>query len=176
MIRREHQSVCMRRVHESIRKIVEQSGYEYVNSELRTEEGHPVLCVYIDSLGGISIKDCETVSRCLGRMLDEGGLDLPEKYFLQVSSPGVERPLLAFSDYERLAGKKARLKLREPIDERKTMTGIIESAIDGIIVLLDDEVGRMRISFENIIKANLVFESPSSNKPGKKEKNKRRQQ
>ena len=174
----EHPVTGFRGVHESIREMVENSGYEYVGSELATEEGHSVLCVYIDTLGGINVKDCEIVSRRLGKMLDEIDPGLPEKYFLQVSSPGVERPLLLFSDYSRFAGKKVRLKLKEPINERKTLLGIIENAVDGIIVLLEEETGRIDISFDSILKANLVFELTIPTKPGKgkKDKNKRRQQ
>lgn len=176
MVREERQTSEIRRVHESIRGLVEQSGYEYVGSELLSEDGRPVLCVYIDSLGGINVKDCETVSRRLGKILDEIDSCLPERYFLQVSSPGVERPLLVFSDYERFVGKKIRLKLRESIDGKKTMTGVIGSSIDGMIILIEDEAGRVDIQFDNIVRANLVFDPPSPCKPGKKEKNKRRQQ
>lgn len=176
MVSEGYPTAGMRSVHESIREMVEHSGYEYVGSELVTEEAHSVLRVYIDSLGGINVKDCETVSRRLGKMLDEIDPGLPERYFLQVSSPGVERPLLVFSDYERFIERKIRLKLKESIDERKTLAGIIESAVDGEIVLFEEEAGRVNISFENILKANLVFEMATPNKPGKKEKNKRRHQ
>ncbi|MBP7078837.1 MAG: ribosome maturation factor RimP, partial [Synergistales bacterium] len=62
---------ALRRMHGSIRELVEASGYEYVWSELVMEEGRSVLRVLMDSLGGVNVKDCETVSRKLGRMLDD---------------------------------------------------------------------------------------------------------
>ncbi|MBN1332380.1 MAG: ribosome maturation factor RimP, partial [Synergistales bacterium] len=162
----EHPAAGIRSVHESIRVMVENSGYEYVGSELATEEGHSVLSVYIDSLGGINVKDCEIVSRRLGKMLDEIDPGLPERYFLEVSSPGVERPLLVFSDYLRFAGKKVRLKLKDPLDERRTLVGIIDNAVDGEIVLQEEEAGSIVISFDRILKANLVFELKKPEKPG----------
>ncbi|MDO9509051.1 MAG: ribosome maturation factor RimP [Thermovirgaceae bacterium] len=176
MVKGERETSGISRIHDNIRELVENCGYEYVGSELLVEDRRSVLEVFIDSLGGINVKDCETVSRRLGKMLDEGNPGLPERYFLQVSSPGVERPLLRFGDYERFVGKMVRIKLREAVIERKTLTGVIESSIDGKIVLLECEAGSLNILFENILKANLVFELPKSNKPGTKEKNRRRQQ
>ena len=177
MVIEEHPAAGIHDVHESIREMVQNSGYEYVGSEMVTEDGHSILCVYIDSLGGINVKDCEIVSRRIGKMLDEIDSGLPEKYFLQVSSPGVERPLFVFSDYSRFSGKKVRLKLKEPINEKKTLVGVIETALDGRIVILEDEAGRIDISFDKIRKANLVFDPPVPTKPGKgkNDKNKGRQ-
>lgn len=163
-------------IHGSIRETVELSGYEYVSSELTREDGRPVLQVFIDTLGGLNISDCENVSRRIGKMLDEGSFRLPEKYFLQVSSPGVERPLFSLSDFQRFSGSKARIRLKDPVDEKKTMTGIIVSAENDLILLKEEESGMLEISYGNVLKANLVFSMPGSGKPGKKEKNKRRQQ
>ncbi len=174
MVKKEH-GIAGHRIHDNIRELVESSGYECVCSELTVEDGHSVLRVFIDSPDGINVKDCEIVSRRLGKVLDEGEECLPERYYLQVSSPGVDRPLTRFEDFTRFAGEMARIKLREAVDGRKTIKGIIESAIEGRIVLVDSEAGSLNILFENILKANLVFEPPDSNKPIKKGKSRRRQ-
>jgi ribosome maturation factor RimP len=133
--------------------------------------------VFIDTLGGLNVSDCENVSRRLGKMLDEGAFRLPERYFLQVSSPGVERPLFSFSHFRRFSGSKVRIMVKDPVGEKKTLTGIIESAENDLILLNEEESGMLEIGYGNVLKANLVFSMPGSEKPGKKkEKNKRRQQ
>lgn len=176
IVKKEHGTVGSHRIHDNIRELVESAGYECVCSELTIEEGNSVLRVFIDSPDGINVKDCEIVSRRLSKVLDEGDQWLPERYYLQVSSPGVERPLIRFEDFTRFVGEVARIKLRESVNGRKTIKGIIESAIEGKIVLADSEAGTLDILFENILKANLVFEPPDSNKPIKKDKSRRRQQ
>jgi ribosome maturation factor RimP len=162
--------------HEGIKDIVESKGYEYVGSELVSEDGRPVLRVLIDSLGGLNVKDCETVSRIVGKWLDESDPGLPDRYMLQVSSPGVERPLLRPEDFARFQGKKARVRLREAEKDRKTLAGVIGEVNGGNIIIDDEEAGSIEIHFENIAKANLVFEMPGKSKPGKKDRKRRGQQ
>lgn len=167
---------ALRRMHGSIRELVEASGYEYVWSELIMEEGRPVLRVLLDSLGGINVKDCEVVSRKLGRMLDDLYPGLPDRYFLQVSSPGVERPLMTLSDYGRFAGKRAKVRLKEGVDGRKNLTGTILSASGDVVRFDEDELGEVALPFADISRANLLFEMPGPSGPEVKGKKKRGQQ
>jgi len=163
-------------VHKEIKDLVERSGYEYVWSELVQEEGRHVLRVYIDSLGGINVRDCETVSRRLSRMLDESDPGLPEKYFLQVSSPGVERPLIRISDYERFSGKRAKIRLKNEVSGKKSLTGSILAVKGDSIDFDDDDDGLFNIEFVEILKGNLLFDLPVPQKHVNKGKKKRRQQ
>ena len=167
---------ALRRMHGSIRELVEVSGYEYVWSGLIMEEGRPVLRVLIDSLGGVNVKDCEIVSRKLGRMLDDLDPGLPERYYLQVSSPGVERPLVSMSDFERFTRKRVKVRLKEGVNGRKNLTGTILSASGDVVRFDEDELGEVALPFADISRANLLFEMPGPSGPEVKGKKKRGQQ
>ena len=144
----------------AIEKIVAELGYECVNVALASEDGRPVLRVMIDSIGGINVKDCETVSRTISRFLDdpesEEAEKLGDRYYLEVSSPGLERPLFTSADYERFRGKEARIKTRELVDGRKTHIGLI-AASDDMIVTLDTEQGPRDLRLDNVARATLIF-------------------
>jgi len=159
----------------AIEKIVVELGYECVNVALVTEDGRPVLRVMIDSIGGIVVRDCETVSKAINRFLDAPdsaeAADFGDRYYLEVSSPGLERPLFTSADYERFRGKEARIKTREVIDGRKTHVGFI-AASDDKNVVLDTEQGARTLRFADITRATLVFRGlePQAKKPQKAKK------
>ena len=159
----------------AIQKIVGNLGYECVNVALTTEDGRSVMRVIIDSLGGINVSDCEAVSKSINRYLDEwdsageGKADsLGDKYYLEVSSPGLERPLFTFADYERFKGKEARIKTLEAIDGRKIHVGFIE--ISGTSIRLETEEGIREIPFEAIVRGSLVYRGLEPQKPKKLKK------
>ena len=156
----------------AIENIVTGLGYECVHTGIRNEAGKLRLQILIDTLGGINVDDCERVSKRVNKFLDENP-DIPEtgkgRYYLEVSSPGVERPLYKFSDYERFSGKEARLRLSDPIEGRKTFTGIIIGINEGYVELqCEDE--NYSIPFTNIKGANLVFrfDNDKHDKKGRK--------
>ncbi len=173
----------------AIEQIVTGLGYECVHTGIRNDAGKLRLQILIDTLGGINVDDCEKVSKRVNKFLDESP-DIPEtgkgRYYLEVSSPGVERPLYKLNDYERFSGKEARLRLSDPIEGKKTFTGIIIGINDGYVetqyensnssyVELKCEDGNYSIPFTNIKGANLVFRFESekhtrkSSKKGRKE-------
>lgn len=139
--------------------IVTQLGYECVNVAIRTDNGRLKLQILIDTLGGITAGDCELVSGHVSKYLDEH-TDLPAldkgRYYLEVSSPGIERPLFTANDYERFTGREARLRLSESIAGRKTFTGVIRGVRDNVIEL-ECEDGMKHIPFANVKGGNLVY-------------------
>ena len=151
----------------AIEAIVTELGYECVNVAWATEEGRLVLRVMIDSLGGINVEDCEGVAKRVNRYLDgkdaqgEGGRS---GYYLEVTSPGVERPLFTPGDYERFKGKEVKIKTHALIDGRKTHVGIIETS-DNTSVTLKGGAGR--ISFSDIARATLIFKGLEPQEPKK---------
>jgi ribosome maturation factor RimP len=155
----------------AIEAIVTELGYECVNVASVTEEGRPVLRVMIDSLGGINVGDCEVVSKAVNRYLDgkdaQGAGDWSDRYYLEVTSPGLERPLFTPGDYERFKGKEARIKTHTLIDQRKTHTGVIETS-DGVSVTLKTEEGARRIPFDDVARATLIFRGLEPQEPKKK--------
>ena len=156
-----------------IEDIVTGLGYECVHVSLRTDFGRVKLQVLIDTLGGINAGDCETVSGHVSDFLDSSE-EIPElekgRYYLEVSSPGIERPLYKFDDYKRFQGREARLRLSAPIEGRKTFTGKIQSAEnDSVKILCED--GEKDIPFSSIKGGNLVYRfgnEESKRRKGKK--------
>ena len=160
-----------------IEEIVTRSGYECVHVEIRTDFGRMKVQILIDSLGGINVDDCETVSRHVNKFLDDNP-ELPEldkgRYYLEVSSPGVERPLYSLGDYERFQGREARLRLGKFIGDRKNFTGVINAVRDDNIELETDG-GMITIPFEIIKGGNLVYRFEDENEnDSKKSRSKRK--
>ena len=159
---------------QQIQEIVTRSGYECVHVGVRTDFGRMKIQILIDTLGGINVDDCEEVSRHVNKFLDENS-DMPEldkgRYYLEVSSPGVERPLYTLNDYERFSGREARIRLSQLLEGRKTFTGIIQAVDEKNINLLCDGEEKL-IPFEIIKGGNLVFrfedENNNENKRRKK--------
>ena len=124
-------------------------GYELVDLE-SSRSG--LLRVFIDSAEGIKVEDCARVSRHLARALVVEGIDYER---LEVSSPGLDRPLKRIEDYERFAGREASVKLKLPRDGRRRFEGRLAGVEAGAVVLEVDGV-RHRLAFEDIDRARLV--------------------
>ena len=148
------------RVQQEILKIAERvtssAGLETVDVELRGGPRNGLIRIFIDRPEGVSLADCEEVSRQMGPILDVEDL-MPGPYRLEVSSPGLDRKLVKPTDYERFAGKKARIKMRRPIDGRKQFTGRLEGCVDGA-VSMNSEGTLRRLRLEDIEQARLVVE------------------
>lgn len=151
---------------DKIENIVTGLGYECVYAGLRSDFGRLKVQVLIDTLGGINAGDCELVSNTVSDYLDTV-TDVPElgskRYYLEVSSPGIERPLFKLTDYVRFQGREARIRLSKLIDGRKTFTGIINSVIDNNINILCDD-REFNIPFEAVKGGNLIYRFNDNNK------------
>jgi ribosome maturation factor RimP len=152
-------------VEELIVPILDDFGYELVDLQYKKEGSSMALCVFIDKPGGITLDDCVTVSREVGAILE---IEDPIKaaYRLEVSSPGLDRPLKKPADFERFAGQKIKVKTLCMLDpdrrghSRKTFTGEL-LGLDGdmIRIALDDKRGGVAmIAVADLEKANLVEE------------------
>lgn len=123
-----------RRAAELIRAAVEEQAFELVHVEYHARGNSPVLRVYIDREGGVSLDDCVELSRRIGVLLDVEDL-IPSQYVLEVSSPGIERPLFAERDYRRFTGQEVRLTTVEKVESRRNFKGVIEAVGDGKVQL-----------------------------------------
>ncbi len=147
---------------ETIEKTIEQlcqplaasHDLEIVQVQYRREALGWILRVYIDGAKGVSINDCEVFSRELSHVLDfEDPID--GNYHLEVSSPGLDRPLVKPDDFNRFAGREITLKTRNAVDGRKNFKGILNGLHDDRIILNID--GRQcEIEWSLVEKANLV--------------------
>lgn len=142
-------------VEDLIREVLAGDGVELVHVEYQPRGAASVLRIYIDKPGGVNLSDCERVSRHVGVLLDVEDL-IPHQYVLEVSSPGIERPLFREEDYQRFSDKEVRLETVEKIEGRKNFVGFIRDFQEGILTL-DCEGAMYRIPFGQIRKANLVF-------------------
>ena len=144
-------------VTELVESIVTPLGYELVGVEYIPQGKHSVLRVFIDSENGVVLEDCEKVSRQLGSVLD---VEDPVKgqYLLEVSSPGLDRPMFKLEDYERFNGQLVKMRLHDKQDGRGKVKGRIQNVIDSEISLLLDDGEQIEVHFDNIDKANLVPE------------------
>jgi ribosome maturation factor RimP len=140
-----------------IRRPVEAMGYELVGVQLiRKGRRGSVLRVYIDHADGIDLDDCSRVSHQLSGVLDVED-PIAETYDLEVSSPGLDRPLFEPAHFERFKGRQVRLKLATAVFGRKKLEGTL-LGIDGDSVLLDEAGERFRVAFGQIDSARLVPE------------------
>jgi ribosome maturation factor RimP len=154
-------------------------GAEVVDLEFKSDQGGWVLRVFVEKLGAadsnldtrsaaIDLELCSNIARDLSPALDVADL-IPHRYNLEISSPGIERPLKKERDYVRFAGKKAKLRLHEASQGEKVVTGILEGCEAGKVRLADGH-RRHEIPLEQIASARLVFEFGPAPKPGKKQK------
>jgi len=124
--------------------IVEGLNYELVDVEFIKESANWYLRVYIDKPGGISIDDCQAVSEKISEVLDEKD-PIEQFYFLEVSSPGLERPLKTERDFIKYKGELVEVKLFQPIDGKKIFEGKLIGLINDMIVI---NQGGNNIEFE----------------------------
>jgi ribosome maturation factor RimP len=134
--------------------ILREAGLELVEVEFRREAPGWVLRLYIDRPGGITLDDCQRVSEELGDHLDVAEL-IDHPYHLEVSSPGLDRPLTREADFVRFAGHPARISTREPVDGRKSFRGRLAGLEDDRVLLDLDEGPRVAIPRGVIHKARL---------------------
>jgi len=144
-------------IKEKIKKIIEipilKKNMELVDLEWRRERRGWVLRIFIDKPGGVTIEDCAKISEIVGEILDREDI-IHHSYVLEVSSPGIERPLVKKEDYERFKGEKAKITLKTPVSGRKNFTGII-LGIKENLVQIEVEGKVWEIPLDNIKKANL---------------------
>lgn len=137
--------------------VAEGFGMELVDVVFTSEYGRRVLRIYIDKPEGITVDDCERVSRELSTVLDVED-PIPQSYTLEVSSPGLDRPLKTEKDFKRFVGRRARIKSREAIDGRRNFKAVIDEASGGNVSVTDFDGKKFTIALSNIEKAKLEIE------------------
>lgn len=139
-----------------ITPIVEKYAFELVDVEYVKEGGTFYLRAYIDKPEGITVDDCETVSREFSDRLDEEDF-IEEAYIMEVSSPGLGRPLKKGKDYKRSMGKELEIRTYRPINREKEFYGIL-TAYDENSVTIDGEGGEMTFQKSDIALIRLAFD------------------
>ena len=122
------------RVFDLARPVVEEEGCSLWDVEYVREAGTWYLRIYIDKEGGVSIDDCERISRRLDPILDEAD-PIPDSYVFEVGSAGADRELKRPSDFEQFMGEKIEVKLYKPLDGSKSFVGKLSSYADGELTI-----------------------------------------
>jgi len=141
------------RVEELITPLILQEGLELVDVEYQKDGPNWFLRIFIDKPGGVKLDDCEMVSNLVSSVLDRADI-IPQKYYLEVSSPGVERPLKKPEDFERFRGSKITVRTKSKIQGSKNFQGILAGYEEDHVVL-DTTEGMIKIPFHLIGKARL---------------------
>jgi ribosome maturation factor RimP len=136
--------------------VVQRLGFELVDLEANFGSRSSVLRLFIDHEAGVTLDDCEVVSRQVSAVLDVED-PIPGDYNLEVSSPGLNRRLVKPEHFERFAGERVRVRLMQPLDGRRNFKAALLGHEDGKALLEQDGV-RYEIPLENIDMARLVPE------------------
>ena len=153
----------MRAEADRIRRLLEPSvtglGYELLGVELQGRGAGALLRLYIDTPDGVTVDDCARVSHQVSGVLD---VEEPIRgaFTLEVSSPGLERPLFTPEQFERFAGERVKVKLDLPVDGRRSVTGMLQGCREGCVLVLEDGVEK-RLPLDAIRRAHLAPEPAS---------------
>lgn len=137
---------------------LEQQNFELVDVEYVKEAGTWYLRAYIDKEGGIAVDDCEVVSRRLGDWLDEKDF-ISDSYILEVSSPGLGRPLKKEKDFKRSIGKEVEVKLYAPLNKQKEYEGVLKAYDAETVTLVMEDGSDLAFQKAAIALIRLAFDS-----------------
>jgi ribosome maturation factor RimP len=145
------------KVTELAQSIAEQHGVHLVDAAIAGGVRRPLVRIFIDKDGGVTLDDCERFSRSLSALLDVED-PIPTSYVLEVSSPGLDRRLKTVKDFELGRGKLAKIILRSQIEGQNVYVGRIIDVLDGQVTIKTKDGQEVRIPFEAISKARLEIE------------------
>lgn len=147
----------MRDLSQMFEPVVESMGYELVGVEFNAGGGHGTLRVYIDREQGVSLDDCAEISHQLSGILDVED-PIKQAYDLEISSPGIDRPLFKLADFERFKGELAKIKLAVGLDGRKNFKGRLQGVTETRQVKIEVDGEEFSLPHADIARANLVGE------------------
>jgi len=144
-----------------IERIVAFAGLELVQLEARRESGGTVLRLYIDREGGVTLDDCAKISRQVSAELDADD-PIPGRYTLEVSSPGLDRPLSKDRDFERFSGNTVRIVTAAPLDGQRHFKGRLNGLADGSVHLVLEDGREIAIPRDLMTSARLDAARPQA--------------
>lgn len=142
-------------IEDGLKALTERMGYEFVSVETVREGGKDVLRLYADRAGGFSLDDCERLAKEVDAKLDETD-GRSGAYLLEISSPGLERPLFKIDDYRRFAGREANVRFAGVIQGKRRFRGTIDTVSDETVSFRGED-GTLEVPFSCIMSARLVY-------------------
>ena len=137
--------------------LMKENNFELVDVEYVKEAGNWYLRAYIDKEGGITVDDCEAISRRLGDWLDEKDF-IEDSYILEVSSPGLGRPLKKDKDFERSIGKDVDIRLYKPLNKQKEFTGTLKAYNKETVTITQEDDNELVLNRPEIALIRLAFD------------------
>lgn len=144
------------KIQELVQDSIEALNCELVGIECQRSGRFLTVRVYIDKDGGVSVDDCADVSREVSAIMDVEDL-IADKYNLEVSSPGLDRPLFTLEHYQRFIGQQVAVHLRVPVLDRRKWSGKLDSVAGDMITLIVDDNLQV-FAFGNIQKGNIIYQ------------------
>ena len=145
------------RIREIAQKATADAGVEFVHLEIAGTKRNQVVRIFADKEGGITIDDCSTVSRSVEAAMDADDF-MPGAYVLEVSSPGLDRELYSLTDFEKFAGRLAKVRMKPEFDGPKALNGKILSVNGGEVTFEDRTAGELVFPYTLVERANLKFD------------------
>lgn len=151
-----NKEIILKKIENIVTPVAESMGLSLVDIEYLQDGGYWYVRIYVEKENeDITLEDCAALSNKIDEDIDKL---IDQRFFLEVSSPGIERPLKKITDYIRFKGEKAKLSLKHKVNDNKNFEGIIVDCKDNIIFLEIKEQEIMEIPFSEIRKANLIYE------------------
>jgi ribosome maturation factor RimP len=137
--------------------LLKAEGFSLVAVDYKWEQRGWVLRVYVDKEGGVTLDDCARVSWEFGQLLDVEDM-IPTSYRLEVSSPGLDRPLKKEADFVKYSGRRVRIKTKDQVSGRRNFKGDLLGCAEGKVMVQVEGSEVFTIPFSSILKANLEVE------------------
>ena len=145
-----------RDVNRLIEPVLDELGFELVDTEYLSEHGKWVLRIYADGEGGITVDDCAKISKEISALIEARDI-FQHEYVLEVSSPGLNRTLKRERDFQKVVGKKIKVKMLHPVKDQKNFTGYLKAYKNGVLYIeIKDK--QVPLPLQEVKKANLVYE------------------
>ena len=152
----DNQQKIIEKIEKIVTPVVNEMGLSLVDIEYMQDGGYWYVRIYVENLNGeITLEECAAIS---GKIDEDVDKLIEQRFFLEVSSPGIERPLKKIEDFIRFKGEKIKVSLKHKINDKKSFEGIITECKDNIIFLEIEEENIVEIPFSEVKKANIIYE------------------
>lgn len=152
----DNQQKIIEKIEKIVTPVVNEMGLSLVDIECMQDGGYWYVRIYVENLNGeITLEECAAIS---GKIDEDVDKLIEQRFFLEVSSPGIERPLKKIEDFIRFKGEKIKVSLKHKINDKKSFEGIITECKDNIIFLEIEEENIVEIPFSEVKKANIIYE------------------
>lgn len=152
----DNQQKIIKKIEKIVTPVVNEMGLSLVDIEYMQDGGYWYVRIYVENLNGeITLEECAAIS---GKIDEDVDKLIEQRFFLEVSSPGIERPLKKIEDFIRFKGEKIKVSLKHKINDKKSFEGIITECKDNIIFLEIEEENIVEIPFSEVKKANIIYE------------------